>query len=128
MDPYEELVSLNPGNGSADSITGASVTYAGGGGGSTQNTTSGPGPATGGGGTGGSGGDGTNGLGGGGGGNGPHTGSQGGDGGSGVVIVRAPADFAGTISPGTNTITTSPGPDGAAKICTFTVSGTLTGS
>ena len=29
---------------------------------------------------------------------------------------------------GTNTITTSPGPDGAAKICTFTVSGTLTGS
>ena len=29
---------------------------------------------------------------------------------------------------GTNTITTSPGPDGAARICTFTVSGTLTGS
>ena len=43
-------------------------------------------------------------------------------------VLMVPAAFAGTIAPGTNTITTSPGPDGAAKICTFTVSGTLTGS
>jgi len=80
--------------------------------------------------TGGNGGNGTDGLGGGGGGNGPHTGNPngGGNGGSGIVIIRAPSDFAGTIAPGDNTITTSPAPDGAAKICTFTVSGTLTGS
>ena len=57
---------------------------------------------------------------------GPYT-TNGGPGGTGVVVIRAPADFAGTISPGTNTITTSPGPDGAAKICTFTVSGELVG-
>ena len=114
------------GSGTSDSITGTSTTYAGGGGGSIQNSTASQSGGSGGGGTGGPGGDGTDGLGGGGGGGGPY--SVSGDGGNGVVIVRAPSDFAGTIAPGTNTITTSPGPDGAAKICTFTVSGTLTGS
>jgi hypothetical protein len=33
-----------------------------------------------------------------------------------------------TVSPGTNTKTTSPAPDGAATILTFTVSGTITNS
>jgi hypothetical protein len=30
------------------------------------------------------------------------------------------------VSPGTNTVSTSPSPDGSAKIATFTVTGTLT--
>lgn len=80
----------NGGNGTASSITGVSVTYAGGGGGGGTTGTMLPGTGgTGGGGNGtqtGGGQAGTNGLGGGGGGGG--SGGKGGDGGSGVVIIR----------------------------------------
>jgi hypothetical protein len=47
-------------------------------------------------------------------------------GGSGIIIVRAPSTATLTATPGTNTVTTSPAPDGSAQIATFTVSGTLT--
>jgi hypothetical protein len=55
-------------------------------------------------------------------------GENGYNGGSGTVILRAPG-AAGpriSVSPGSNTKTTSPAPDGAATILTFTVTGTLT--
>ena len=99
------------GNGLASSITGSSVTYAGGGGGGAALFVSGVGGAggTGGGGAGGNGGvnsgvAGTDGLGGGGGGAGgdnPSNGQVGGDGGDGVVILFVP-DAAGG---GTDTLT-----------------------
>ena len=52
----------------------------------------------------------------------------GGNGGSGIVIIRIPQACGPrvSVSPGTNTLTNSPAPDGTAKIATFTVSGTLT--
>ena len=100
----------NGGAGLASSITGSSVTYAGGGGGGGRDTNSG---ATSRGGTGGAGGggagsgqgnasSGTDGLGGGGGGSGSD--GKGGDGGDGVVIVRykgAAAGTGGTVTSGT---------------------------
>jgi hypothetical protein len=56
------------------------------------------------------------------------SGETGGTGADGVVILRAPG-AAGpriSVSPGTNTKTTSPAPDGAATILTFTVNGSIT--
>jgi hypothetical protein len=83
------------GDGLANSITGSSVTYAGGGGGGTYRGTAGSGGAGGGGNGGGAGmgsgvgSPGTDGLGGGGGGAGyGATGGNGGNGGSGVVVIR----------------------------------------
>jgi hypothetical protein len=83
------------GDGLANSITGSSVTYAGGGGGGTYQGTAGSGGAGGGGNGGGAGAGsgvgspGTDGLGGGGGGAGyGATGGNGGNGGSGVVVIR----------------------------------------
>jgi len=107
------------GNGLANSITGASVTYAGGGGGICENGTGGSGGSGGGGaGTGGAGGDGTANLGGGGGAG--H--SSAGDGGSGVVILRvATAKYSGTTT-GSPTVTT----DGSDTIIKFNASGSYT--
>jgi hypothetical protein len=117
----------NGGNGLASSITGSSVTYAGGGGGSalTVAGTSGTG-GTGGGGNGGenaNGSAGTANLGGGGGGGGSSTTSRnGGDGGSGVVIIRLlTASYTGTTT-GSPTVTT----DGAYTVVKFTSSGSYT--
>jgi hypothetical protein len=56
------------------------------------------------------------------------SGETGGTGADGVVILRAPG-AAGpriSVSPGTNTKTTSPAPDGEATILTFTVNGSIT--
>ena len=81
----------NGGAGTANSISGSSVTYAGGGGGGTQtNSSTGTGGAGGGGNasTGGAAGNGTTNLGGGGGGGGRSISLYGGNGGSGIVIVR----------------------------------------
>lgn len=106
----------NGGNGLASSITGSSVTYAGGGGG---------GVSGGAGGSGGSGGGGASGIsgtantGGGGGGTGDYT-LGGASGGSGVVIIRTP--IAATSTTGSPTVTTS----GADTIYKFTSSGTIT--
>jgi hypothetical protein len=121
------------GTGTANSITGSPVTYAGGGSGASA-----PSPGTtvpggpGGGGDGITGpspsantdGDANTGGGGGGAWNGTN-----GAGGSGVVILRIPAACAPVslaAAPGTNTITTLPAPEGGCKIATFTVTGTLT--
>jgi hypothetical protein len=125
------------GNGLSNSISGSSVTYAGGGGaggragpggGPTQAIGGSPG-GSGGGGTGSSsngatGGNGTDNLGGGGGGSAGHNFGTGGNGGSGIIIIRAPkaAANAVTVSPGTNTKTTAPNGD---TILTFTVTGSL---
>jgi len=122
----------NGGNGTANSITGASVTYAGGGGGGGRSD----GGNSGTGGTGGSGGGGagvgdsaaptvgTDGLGGGGGASGyDGSSSNGADGGNGVVILRvATAKYSGTTS-GSPTVTT----DGADTIIKFLTDGTYTG-
>ena len=118
------------GAGTANSITGASVTYAGGGGGGGV-----PGASPGAGGSGGggagnaSGGAGTAGTvntgGGGGGGASPGCGGGGGAGGSGIVVLRIAAACAPgclAAAPGTNTITD----DGSDKVIKFTVDGTLT--
>ena len=91
----------NGGNGTASTITGPSVTYAGGGGGgsSVSNSTGG----TGGGGAGSGSGAGTNGtanLGGGGGGGGGAANVPGGNGGAGVVIIAYPSNFASLSSIG----------------------------
>jgi len=117
--------SANGGNGTASSITGSSVTYAGGGGGSIGTAGSG---GTGGNGGGGAGGGtpataGTVNLGGGGGGSGGAGGSAiGGNGGKGVVILSVPtARYSGTIT-GSPTEATS----GSNKILTFTGSGSYT--
>ena len=118
------------GSGAANSITGSSVTYAGGGGGGVYSTgRPGGGGGSGGGGAGGprgSGGTpGTNGLGGGGGGGSDPTTSAG-AGGNGIVYIRVPsADAPGdlAVTPGTNSVTTLPPGD---KLCTFSVSGTIT--
>lgn len=122
------------GNGTANNITGSSVTYAGGGGGGIHgpsgNNTQGPG-GTGGGGTGGrhngpqDGTAGTANLGGGGGGSGPANTGQGagGGGGSGVVILKVPtAVYSGTTT-GSPTVTTS----GTDTIIKFTGSGSYNG-
>ena len=105
----------NGGDGLAYSITGSSVTYAGGGGGHSAgsgNTGAGSGGA-GGGAT--SGANGTNGLGGGGGGN-------SGNGGSGVIILSIPtSQYTGTTT-GSPTVTTS----GSNTIIKFTSNGTYT--
>ena len=115
----------NGGNGSANSITGSSVTYAGGGGGSVDNP--------GGGGSGGSGGGGagsydvqgpgTDGLGGGGGG--IHTTNDSGKGGDGVVILTmSDADYSGTTT-GSPTVATNVGGTGKTTV-KFTANGTYT--
>ena len=123
----------NGGPGLSNSITGAAVDYAGGGGGGTMaNTTSCNGTGgTGGGGTGGygtgtysgvAGTDGTVNTGSGGGGSGNYSanGAYAGGGGSGVVILRIPtASYTGTTT-GSPTVTT----DGTDTIMTFTGSGT----
>lgn len=111
------------GTGIASSITGSSVTYAGGG---TGGSIYGPSYAggTGGGGTGGgnaaNGGSGTANTGGGGGGAGDYSYPNPGAGGSGVVIISTP--IAATSTTGSPTVTTS----GANTIYTFTSSGTIT--
>jgi hypothetical protein len=123
----------NGGSGYASSITGSSVTYAGGGGGGTH--TSGTSAGLGGSGGGGNGGNGDGGIaagagtvntggGGGGGGAGGTTGTGyvGHNGGSGVVIISVPtANYSGTFT-GLPTITTS----GSNTILTFISSGSYT--
>jgi hypothetical protein len=117
------------GDGASNSISGSSVTYAGGGGGGGYGAAGGGG-GSGGGGSGGPGGGGVPGgvggtnLGGGGGGPSPSS-TVGANGGSGIIYLRVPianAPVSLAVSPGTNTITTV----GTDKLCTFTVSGTLT--
>jgi hypothetical protein len=116
------------GSGADNSISGSPVTYAGGGGGGGYGA-GGGGGGPGGGGSGGPGGGGVPGgaggtnLGGGGGGPSPTAGT-GANGGSGIIYLRVPtanAPVSLAVTPGTNTITTV----GTDKLCTFTVSGTL---
>ena len=117
------------GNGTANSITGSSITYAGGGGGGTWSDSSLSGQASGGSGGGGhgapkatssSGQAGTNGLGGAGGGGGEN--GSGATGGSGVFILRvATSDYSGTTT-GSPTVTT----DGSNTIVKWTSNGTYT--
>jgi hypothetical protein len=122
-------VSGSGGAGTASSITGSSVTYAGGGGGggdASVPTTPGSGGAGGGGAgagtTGGTGTAGTANTGGGGGGSGNTNAGTGGAGGSGVVILSVPtANYSGTTT-GSPTITTS----GSNTIIKFTASGSYT--
>jgi hypothetical protein len=103
-------VAGNGGAGTANSITGSSVSYAGGGGGSIEGSNTAGTGGTGGGGdgkntSGGAGGSGTDGLGGGGGAT-FHAGQAGGDGGNGVVILSmADADYSGTTT-GSPTVAT----------------------
>jgi len=110
----------NGGVGLAVSITGSSVTYAGGGGGGRYASEAG-GPGAGGsgiggnGGNGGAGGNGTANTGSGGGG--AANSQNGGSGGSGIVIVRYPNTY--TISVGSG-LTSSTTTDGSDKITTFT--------
>ena len=114
------------GAGATTNITGSPVAYAGGGGGGSCSGSPGSG-GTGGGGPGGSGSAGTAGTanrGGGGGGVGGSTG--GGAGGSGIVVIRGPSGASMSVSPGTNSVATLPACQGAYKVATFTVSGTLT--
>ena len=122
------------GNGTANDITGTSITYAGGGGGGIHGPPGDVGPGgSGGGGNGGrnigprGGQPGTANLGGGGGGAGPNTGTggepAGGTGGSGVVILRIPtAQYSGTTT-GSPTVTT----DGTDTVVKFTGNGSYTG-
>ena len=116
------------GAGTASTITGSSVTYAGGGGSSCYNGTGGAGGAGGGGagatsnanGTAGTTNTGGGGGGGGGTGGGPNT--AGGNGGSGVVIISIPtSNYTGTKT-GSPTVTTN----GSNTILTFTASGSYT--
>jgi hypothetical protein len=115
----------NGGDGTANSITGSSITYAGGGGGGINTGTR----STGGAGGGGAGGtstntqvDGTANLGGGGGGSGLNANGRGAQGGSGVVILSmATANYSGTTT-GSPTVTTS----GSNTIIKFTGSGSYT--
>jgi hypothetical protein len=108
------------GNGTASSITGNSITYAGGGGGSGENAGASGGTGGGGAGTGNAtvGGNGTSNLGGGGGAGGGAGAPGGGNGGSGVVIIS----YAGAQQFGGGIVTSS----GGNTIHTFTTSGTLT--
>jgi hypothetical protein len=94
--PAPSVLAGPGGNGTADSITGSAVTYAGGGGGGSNYV---PAVGTGGSGGGGSGDKtpGTDGLGGGGGAEGPAAGG-GGDGGDGIVIIRVLTADIGTAS------------------------------
>jgi hypothetical protein len=113
------------GAGVANSITGSPVNYAGGGGGGAQPPASysrSPG-GIGGGGNGGTGNPGACNTGGGAGGNNYYTPQA--TGGPGVVIVRAPSAVTFSVSPGTNTTSTTPG---GCKVARFTVSGVLTTS
>lgn len=115
------------GAGATSTITGSPVQYAGGGGGGLYHTAT---PRIGLGGAGGGGNGaanglspgqaGTDGLGGGGGGGAGGNTYGGSDGGDGVVILRAPSDAKFSVSPGTNTIQTTPTGE---KYATFTVSG-----
>ena len=118
-------VSGNGGTGTASSITGSSVTYAGGGGGGSGSGTAGSGGSGGGGaggtGTNASGTVGTANTGGGGGGSSTGTGT-GGNGGSGVVILSVPTAFYSGTTTGSPTVTTS----GSNTIIKFTASGTYT--
>ena len=111
------------GDGLASSITGSSVTRAGGGGGGNKTGTGGIG-GEGGGGAGGSDGVGTNGTTNAGAGGGGAGGSyNGGSGGKGVVILRIPtANYSGTTT-GSPTVTT----DGSDKVIVFNDSGSITG-
>lgn len=113
----------NGGNGTASSITGTSVTYAGGGGGGKRTAgTAGTG-GTGGGGAGGAAASGTSGTANtGGGGGGAGAGGTGGNGGSGVVILSVPTASYSGVTTGSPTVTTS----GANTILTFTSSGSYT--
>ena len=115
----------NGGSGISNSITGTSITYAGGGGGSGsgEGGYSGGSGGSGGGGNGnynGTAGNGTDGLGGGGGGT--HRGNRSGDGGNGVAIIRvATAQYTGTYT-GTPTITTV----GSDTVLKFLANGSYT--
>lgn len=117
------------GNGTANSITGSSVTYAGGGGGGEDQAASGnAGPGgSGGGGNGsnsGNGTPGTDGLGGGGGGGEQNGAAIGGQGGDGIVILRMlDSDYSGTTT-GTPTVTTGVG--GTDTVIQWTSSGSYT--
>ena len=114
----------NGGNGTASSITGSSVTYAGGGGGGSYLSGAGTG-GTGGGGngqTGGNGGNGTANLGGGGGGTERSPAGNGGNGGKGVVILSFPTASYSSTTTGSPTVTTS----GANTILQFNGSGSYT--
>jgi hypothetical protein len=118
------------GNGLASSITGSSVTRAGGGGGASYNSETAPAGGTGGGGAGGNFNgnavSGTVNTGSGGGGSGDNEGSPyyiSGAGGKGVVILRIPtANYSGTTT-GSPTVTT----DGSDKVIVFNDSGSITG-
>jgi hypothetical protein len=118
------------GAGVSNNICGSSVSYAGGGGGGASTSLSGgsggPGSpcGTGGAGSGNStGGNGAVNTGGGAGPGGYAPGQAGGTGGSGIVIIRAPSLASLSVSPGTNTTSTTPG---GCKVAKFTVSGNLT--
>lgn len=113
------------GDGTASSISGSSVTYAGGGGGGIYNTTSGVSPGgSGGGGNGGNsslaGQNGTTNRGGGGGGAGNNTNNSG-TGGSGIVILKIPDSYSATFSAGvTQSLSTAVA---GFKIYTITAAG-----
>ena len=113
----------NGGDGTANSITGSSVAYAGGGGGAHETGGSTQGTGISGGGNGakdGNGGNGTDGLGSGGGGS--HN-STGGNGGDGVVIISVPdANYSGTTT-GNPTVNTNVSGNTIIK---FTGSGSYT--
>ena len=125
-------VNGNGGNGTASSITGSSVTYAGGGGGGQNSNSVQTSGGTGGGGAGGYGTTagtlvgvaGTNGLGGGGGGGSTNfvQSSGGGKGGDGVVIISIPTAYYSATYTGSPTITTS----GGNTILKFTGTGSYT--
>jgi hypothetical protein len=113
------------GNGLASSITGSSITYAGGGGGGCFGGTAGAG-GSGGGGAGSDGNfdgiaGGTN-LGGGGGGGSTQDGYKGGNGGSGIIILKVPTSSYSSTTTGSPTILDS----GSFKIIKFTGSGSYT--
>ena len=113
------------GDGAANSITGASVTYAGGGGGCRYNSATPNVDGGSGGGGNGSQGDGTagtDGLGAGGGGSGRIGSSAGGHGGDGIVILRIlTSDYTTTVT-GSPTVTT----DGSYTVVKFTATGSYT--
>ena len=122
----------NAGGGASSSISGSSVTYAGGGGGGSGNNGANAGGSGGsgqaGGGNGGNGGGGSGnsasantGSGGGGGGNSSST-TNGGSGGSGIVVISIPTTYYSGITTGSPTVTTN----GSNKILTFTSSGSYT--
>jgi hypothetical protein len=112
----------NGGTGTASSITGPSVTYAGGGGGGYGGNVAGGTGGSGGGGSGaniGTGGNGTDNLGGGAGGGGAGAGGSGGTGGSGVVIIKYP-DTLTITNPGGGLTSSTPAAAGGFKRTSFT--------